>query len=349
MGVFNASNNLKQTENLGQHYTHREYEYVNEPELPVISDEVFRGKLAGYYEEYIHKSNLFDFASLPWEIFERNFIPPSVKRSTDVKNAFFKRYDTKENDKYELGTIMKRIRNKKAHGHLSFPKNPADVERSRIACLLLFQIFLDWISGEVIEEGLPLSPPDRQKTWDHLRSTLFSLSSDVSESWISPKRLANHRSVDGLSFLIYTAVYIFNYQQFEEHRFGSEKTIVFLNRLCELPWADHDAFVPDRASSKSIEVGPDDDTTTVSEEDEPPSRLIIAFRSMTPQEDEVKELLSPPPERVSINTQEDFQSHNPICMAHAHYSSFSKAQDAYENSNEEVTYEGKSFQVLAPR
>jgi hypothetical protein len=125
-----------------------------------------REALALLYVEYIQSARWIDFATQPWEFLEGGLPPVSVRRG--LENPGFdlvyentgpdgRAIQDAERRRNILARSLKRMRHRKAHGHV-IPPTATDTLGWRHASLLQFQVLLDYIRGE-IQAG----PPDRDQ------------------------------------------------------------------------------------------------------------------------------------------------------------------------------------------
>lgn len=190
---------------------------VGPTQEPRCDGELLRRTLAGYYVKYVQENAPFDFASLCWELTEASFVPDSVLIS-DKPSRF--RLAPEFDRRGYVGSLSHRLRNKKAHG---FFRASESSERDRIAMIISFMVFLDFVEGKQSKHSVEVR--EVEKLTAYLKNKypqLFFVDS------LSPQVLTHTPGVEDADLIAYAACYYADLAVDEgrRHTFFSRETVV---------------------------------------------------------------------------------------------------------------------------
>ena len=169
---------------------------------PKLKGKRLQVTLADHYRHYIEDANYYDYASVPWEIIEGSLIPDKFLDSPFNSNPQFS-LEPGLSPKNHVAELLRHIRNKKTHGQARTPSGAAEFGEYRLAALLAFMFFLDFLNDEAVAPGrgaggclVELSAYLRMR-YPHLRNR--------SNKPLKPRFLTANRRVGWLDFVVYTA------------------------------------------------------------------------------------------------------------------------------------------------
>lgn len=172
------------------------------PQPPKLKGKRLQVILAGHYQHYIEDANYYDYTSVPWEIIEGSLIPDKFLDSPFSSNPQFS-LEPGLSARNHVVELLRHIRNKKTHGQARTPSGPTEFGGYRLAALLAFMFFLDFLNDEAAAQGRgvgkclgALSAYLRMR-YPHLRNR--------SNKPFKPKFLTADRRVGWLDFVAYTA------------------------------------------------------------------------------------------------------------------------------------------------
>jgi cold shock CspA family protein len=189
-----------------------------------------RAFLAQHFTRYIASSRYFDYISVPSELFEGALVPSRILERPWLSNAEFA-LPRDLDSRNEIPRVLRNIRNKKAHGFVSPPDGKEEREKHRLASILVFLLFLDFIE-EVSE------PENQSKVLkelrDHLRSSYHHLRNFGGT--LKPYHLINDTKVGWLEVVAFAASYAGEKttDPDTDQVFLSKKVITAIHRLAEL-------------------------------------------------------------------------------------------------------------------
>ncbi len=122
---------------------------------PKTNDDELRALLGEYYRRYILGGNYFDFASVPWELLEGNLVPDKILDDPDIPDPGFNLPDRLDARNY-LARVPQNMRNKKAHGLVTPPRNSQEEADFRTVTTLAFLLLLDFLQGTTTSGAVDL-------------------------------------------------------------------------------------------------------------------------------------------------------------------------------------------------
>jgi hypothetical protein len=204
---------------------------------PKLKGKRLQATLADHYRHYIEDANYYDYASVPWEIIEGSLIPDKFLDSPFNSNPQFS-LEPGLNARNHVVELLRHIRNKKTHGQAQSPSGSSDLRQYRLAALMAFMFFLDFLNNEAVtsDQGISRSLGELsaylRMRYPHLRNR--------SKKPFKPRFLTADRRVSWLDFVSYTACYSAQAATSPDGatRFLSEKTLGAVRELSSLLWEE---------------------------------------------------------------------------------------------------------------
>jgi hypothetical protein len=202
---------------------------------PRLRGHDLKAKLAEYYVNYFENSRYFDFASIPWENLEGNLIPDSILNDPEISDPKFT-LDPKLSPQNYVTELVRYVRNKKTHGHAPAPVNEEEVEHYRLASILAFMFFLDFLNNQDSVDTGHIRVDEMagylKMRYRHLREL---------GSTIKPRSLIDDTKVHWLDFVAYSACYLAEKAESRDKtkRFLSPKTLDAVRRLSQSLFGHH--------------------------------------------------------------------------------------------------------------
>lgn len=177
------------------------YYNAREEKLLAMSSNNLKKRIASDYINYILGERFFDYTSIPWEILEGGLCSKYLSENTWVNNTNFA-LDDRLDPRNSASRVLEYIRNKKTHGAVRQIISQADVEGFRLAALIEFLCFLDFIENKATtyQSNFQLLA-DRAET--HLRIKYNHLSSKTKN--IEPHRLKFDFNIKWFDFVVFIA------------------------------------------------------------------------------------------------------------------------------------------------
>jgi cold shock CspA family protein len=230
--------NLPQDASVDEHpWKNKSREESKGPRPPYLRGEdvtqnsnVLRAVLAHHFTRYIAGSRYFDYISVPSELFERALVPSRILERPWLSNAEFA-LPRDLDSRNEIARVLRNIRNKKAHGYVYPPDGKKEKEKHRLASMIIFLLFLDFIEEESVSG-------DQENTLGELRSHLKSIHYHLRKfsGKLKLYHLVNDTKVEWLKIVAFAA----SYAEVEatdpdtDEIFLSKETIEAVHRLAEL-------------------------------------------------------------------------------------------------------------------
>jgi len=204
---------------------------------PKLKGKRLQVTLADHYRHYIEDANYYDYASVPWEVIEGSLIPDKFLDNPFNSNPQFSLEPDLSARNY-VAELLRHIRNKKTHGQARSPSGSSEFREYRLAALVAFMFFLDFLNNEAVtsDQGISKSLGELsaylRMRYPHLRNR--------SNKPLKPSVLTADRRVSWLDFVAYTACYSAQAATSPDRatRFLSEKTQCAVRELSSLLWKE---------------------------------------------------------------------------------------------------------------
>jgi len=229
--IFNASRKERKKRSLSDN------ESYSPVKLPArITCYKLREEWSVYYQKYVQRYNLNDFASRPWEYIERIYTPADAANSPETKGTRFNIIEDKCNRKYWMYNILEKVRHKKNHGSLPFPENKGERKKYRIALILLMHVFIDFVGVvKEFENRDEIDIPNQRRVWSYICRNIIEIN-PANINIRSPKYMTSMKEVGGLDFLTYTGIFYWGRPSYQRTGSGSHVTAHALARVCREIW-----------------------------------------------------------------------------------------------------------------
>jgi hypothetical protein len=206
---------------------------------PRIEGDRLKKFFAYCYEHYLQGEAYYDFASAPFEFIEG--VLPNLLTDPALDDAF-RLDDTIRN---QPGFALKNMRHRKAHGYAGRPRYEKESEEWRMATILEFQIWLDFIRDEQLTDNAASQLVLKSElegwqntTWSNMKSQYAnSLGGLINRT--DPPNIRDLTSIEGLPwrlYVTYAAVFaLLNSYKGATPKFRcSNETKLILRELCLL-------------------------------------------------------------------------------------------------------------------
>jgi len=187
---------------------------------------VVRTTLTDHYVRYVVECRYFDYVTVPWELLEGALVPEHILNTPWIEDAAFELPQDLDPRNY-LARALHHLRNKKAHGFARPPSRKEKEERDRIASIIIFFLFLDFLEGRS-------SPRRENDTLREMRGYLRARYEhiDQDDEVLTPKKLRTDTKVQWLDTVAFIASFAKEkaVDSGNDRVFLSEKTITSIDR-----------------------------------------------------------------------------------------------------------------------
>jgi hypothetical protein len=195
---------------------------------PKLQGENLQMLLAAQYVHYIAKENYFDYITIPWEFLEGTLIPQKILSNPNNQNTCFDLPEDLDPRNY-VASILKWLRNKKAHGHVRLSNNSSNIEAFKWGALLGFLILLDFIQAAETSNGLDLIGLFHRV--EAYTKNQYPNLGNSKEGQLMPWNLSADPSVNWLDFVLFISSYAAKKAGDDMKTFLSERTISVIEYL----------------------------------------------------------------------------------------------------------------------
>jgi cold shock CspA family protein len=172
--------------------------YFGEEEL---TTRALRPVLARHYIRYIAGAQYFDFTIIPWELLNGTLVPLRILERPWLTRTGFNLPEDLDARNYVARAIGS-LRNKKAHGYAHLPENEQEKEEHRLAAIIIFLLFLDFIEGISSTSGAGNAVREMR---NHLKFHYEHI--DRQRKTLKPHQLEVDTTVAWLEVVVFTACF----------------------------------------------------------------------------------------------------------------------------------------------